>query len=318
MDQLRDFRDWGFPAPGGSSGGALGELQGPSASSPNFGSSAGARTSLFVQHKFSELRGLFCVCVCCSGFHPPSFLCSQIFFSSPLPFSTSPLWFNLVGRREEAAERSRLWAEGVKSFLAPEQQFSNRSVHLNERNHSLSHLILKFHIFCFHFRTKLLFCFPPFIHPRRFCSRLGGFCTETSESGLGFPFKYEIWGGWKFIFCGRRSCGQQGLCVCSSGNPRAERGFSLPTSGVWVPPTSAAPRGCSELHYPAHRAEPHHEFHIPAPEGAQTTFFFVLFLLLFVHLNALGPWHQSRQFCCYVKENEINQLHGGEVGDLKK
>lgn len=47
-------------------------------------------------------------------------------------------------------------------------------------------------------------------------------------------------------------------------------------------------------------------------------FFFVLFLLLFVHLNALGPWHQSRQFCCYVKENEINQLHSGEVGDLKK
>lgn len=106
MDQLRDFRDWGFPAPGGSSGGALGELQGPSASSPNFGSSAGARTSLFVQHKFSELRGLFCVCVCCSGFHPPSFLCSQIFFLPHSPFPLLPsdlIWLGGERKQQNAA-----------------------------------------------------------------------------------------------------------------------------------------------------------------------------------------------------------------------
>lgn len=72
------------------------------------------------------------------------------------------------------------------------------------------------------------------------------------------------------------------VCVCSSGNPRAERGFSLPTSGAWVPPTSAAPRGCSELHNPTLWAKPHHDFHIPAPEGAQTTFFFFFCFCLFI------------------------------------
>lgn len=107
-------------------------------------------------------RGPFVLCMCCLWVSFPHPFYALGFFSSPLPFSLLPsaLIAALVGSREEPAKRGELWAERVKSFLAPEQQFSNRSIHLNERNHSPSHLILKFHILCFHFRTELLFFFP--------------------------------------------------------------------------------------------------------------------------------------------------------------
>lgn len=55
----------------------------------------------------------------------------------------------------------------------------------------------------------------------------------------------------RHLCTGKRSRGQRGfvrggLAAGVTQGTVSERGFSLPTSGVRVPPTSAAPSGCSE------------------------------------------------------------------------
>lgn len=89
--------------------------------------------------------------------------------------------------------------------MAREQQFSNRSIHLNERNHRPSHLILKFHILWLHFRTKLLFFFPllliihaAFVSARWFSRELSVVCSLSFffffffSPSLFSLLKYEI------------------------------------------------------------------------------------------------------------------------------